>query len=69
MSVVSDNESYEKVLIFGGIQNVVGESIEDIKSSLSNKSFLVTINSRQASKNLFKEAKPRRGRASSQMLS
>ena len=70
MSVVTDNENYEKVLIFGGIQNIIGDSIEEIRSNLSNKSFLVTLNSRQAIKNLFKEMKPKRrgGRASSQML-
>ena len=72
MSVVTDNESYEKVLIFGGISNSVGDSIEDIKSSLSNKSFLITLNSRQNAKSLFKEIKQPRGkpgRASSQVLS
>ena len=57
MSVVTDYESYEKVLIFGGISNSVGDSIEDIKSSLSNKSFLITLNSRQNAKSLFKEIK------------
>jgi len=36
MSVVSDNESYEKVLIFGGITNSAGGSVEEIRSSLSN---------------------------------
>lgn len=36
MSVVTDYESYEKVLIFGGITNKVGERIEDIRSMLSN---------------------------------
>ena len=46
MSVVSDNESYEKILIFGGISNKVGASIEDIQSSLSNKAFLIPLLSR-----------------------
>jgi|Transcript_24891 hypothetical protein len=71
MSVVSDYENYEKVLIFGGISNSIGNSIEEIRSSLSNKSFLITLNSRQATKSLFKEIKqPRKnGRASSQVLS
>ena len=55
MAVVSDNETYEKVLIFGGISNSIGSSIEDIKSSLSNKPFLITLNSRSQGKNLFKE--------------
>ena len=45
MAVVSDDESYEKVLIFGGIQNqVMGESVEDIHSSLNNQAFLVMLN-------------------------
>ena len=44
MSVVTDNESYEKVLIFGGISNSIGETISDIRSSLSNKAFLLTCN-------------------------
>jgi len=73
MSVVSDGEAYEKVLIFGGIQNMIGDSIEEIRSSLSNKSFLITLNSRQNQKSLFKEIKPKKtgalvGRASSQVL-
>ena len=42
MSLVCDEESYEKVLIFGGIQNTV-ES-QNIQSSLSNQAFLVTLN-------------------------
>ena len=45
-SVVSDMENYEKVLIFGGISNSIGDSVEEIKSNLSNKSFLFTLNSR-----------------------
>ena len=45
MGVVSDDESYEKVLIFGGIQNkVTGDTIDDIRSNLSNQAFLVTLN-------------------------
>ena len=59
MAVVSDNESYEKVLIFGGISNKVGETIEDIRSSLSNRAFLITLNSRSAGKSLFKEQSPK----------
>ena len=55
MAVVSDYESYEKVLIFGGISNQVGESIEEIRSSLSNRAFLITLNSRSQGKSLFKE--------------
>ena len=59
MGVVSDYESYEKILIFGGISNTVGTSVEQITSALSNKSYLVTLNSRNANKNLFnKEALP-----------
>ena len=42
MSLVCDDESYEKVLIFGGIQNTV-ES-QNIQSILSNQAFLVTLN-------------------------
>ena len=58
MGVVTDNENYEKMLIFGGISNSVGSSLEEIRSSLSNKSFLITLNSRQQTKSLFKEVKP-----------
>ena len=36
MGVVTDYESYERVLIFGGITNKVGETIEDIRSMLNN---------------------------------
>ena len=72
MGVVTDYENYEKMLIFGGISNSVGESLEEIKSSLSNKAFVVTLNSRQQTKSLFKEIKPVRrpakdGRTSSQI--
>jgi len=62
MSVVTDDESYEKVLIFGGIQNqVVGDTIEDIRSNLSNQAFLVTLSQRREGKSLFKEQSPRMG--------
>ena len=54
MGVVSDNESYEKVLIFGGIMNEVGDSIENIRSSLSNQAFLITLNCRNQKNLLFK---------------
>lgn len=54
MGVVSDNESYEKVLIFGGISNQIGNCVEEIRSALSNKAFLLTLNSRNAAKSLFK---------------
>lgn len=43
MSIVTDSESYERILIFGGIANQIGDTIEDIKSSLSNKAYLVTV--------------------------
>ena len=58
MGVVSDGESYEKILIFGGIANQVGTSIEDITSSLSNKAFLVSLNSRSVTKSLFTKDGP-----------
>jgi hypothetical protein len=54
MGVVSDNESYEKVLIFGGISNQIGNAIEDIRSALNNKAFLITLNCRGTVKSLFK---------------
>ena len=54
MGVVSDREAYEKILIFGGIANSVGERMEDIRSALSNKAFLITLNNRSAAKSLFK---------------
>ena len=43
MGIVTDSESYERILIFGGIANQIGDTIEDIKSSLSNKAYLVTV--------------------------
>lgn len=43
LGVVSDNESYEKVLIFGGISNEIGEDISQVKSHLSNSAFLITL--------------------------
>lgn len=55
MGVVCDNENYEKVLIFGGIANQVGGSFEDIRSSLSNQAFLITLNSRGNARSLFKQ--------------
>ena len=41
--VISDSESYEKVLIFGGISNEIGEDISQVKSTLSNSAFLITL--------------------------
>ena len=64
MGVVTDNEAYEKVLIFGGISNTVGNTIEDIRSKLSNRAFLVSLNSRNQTKSLFKEAPVGRGASS-----
>ena len=63
MGVVSDSESYEKCLIFGGISNQVGSSIEQISSSLSNKAYLITLNCRNQAKSLFKaeEKQDRKG--------
>ena len=55
MGVVTDNENYEKILIFGGIANEVGGSFEEIKSSLSNQAFLITLNCRGAQRSLFKQ--------------
>lgn len=43
LGVVCDGESYEKVLIFGGISNEIGEDISQVKSHLSNSAFLVTL--------------------------
>ena len=60
VSVVSDGESYEKALIFGGIQNTIGDSIEEMRSTLNNNSFLITLNQRANAKLLFKEIKPRK---------
>ena len=60
MSVVSDGKNSEKALIFGGIQNTIDETIEEIRSSLSNKSFLITLNSRINPKSLFKDFRPKK---------
>lgn len=69
MGVVSDYESYEKVLIFGGISNTVDSSvsIEGITSALSNKAFLVTLNCRNANKSLFNKEAPSIAKANSSM--
>lgn len=68
MGVVCDYESYEKVLIFGGISNSVGSSVEQITSSLSNKAFLVSLNCRSANKTMFtKEIAPLSTKAGSVM--
>jgi len=79
MSVISDGENYEKILVFGGISNYVegltsesssptttkkkGSSftyrtpaeIAQMKSSLSNKSYIITVQQRSQFKNYFKE--------------
>jgi hypothetical protein len=46
MGVITDNETYEKIVIFGGIQNEIvkvpdGETF--VKSFLSNQCYLLTI--------------------------
>ena len=57
LGVVCDGESYEKVLIFGGISNEIGEDISQVKSHLSNRAFLVTLHYRTG-KSLFKQPEP-----------
>ena len=64
MSVITDGEQYEKIVVFGGIKNEVKrenqitnlEAQQDsatVMSFLSNKCFLVSIQQRSAGKSLF----------------
>ena len=58
MGVVTDNESYEKIIIFGGIQNTIQKDSKDagnVLSFLSNKCYLVSIQQRSSGKSFFKE--------------
>ena len=55
LSAVTDNESYEKLLLFGGISNEVGDTMADLKSTISNRTFIVTVQQRTSGKSLFKE--------------
>lgn len=46
MGVITDNEQYEKIVIFGGIQNVVQKQEQGdplVQSFLSNKCFSIAI--------------------------
>ena len=54
LNVVTDNESYEKILLFGGISNQVGETVADLKSTISNRTFIITLQQRTTGKSLFK---------------
>lgn len=69
MGVLTDGDSFEKIIIFGGIQNVVKDDVErktdengvvaaidagQVMSFLSNKCFLVTIQQRSSGKSFFK---------------
>lgn len=55
MGVVTDGESYEKILIFGGISNTIGDTIDEMKSALSNRAFLLSLNAKAQGKGLFKD--------------
>ena len=46
MAVVSDGESYEKILIFGGIVNDVSNAtqISEVKSTISNQAYILNVN-------------------------
>lgn len=66
MSVITDGEQYEKIVVFGGIKNEVKrvnqitsqEAKQDsatVMSFLSNKCFLVSIQQRSAGKLLFNQ--------------
>ena len=43
MGVITDSENYEKIIIFGGIQNNIVPETQQVDSFLSNKCYLVTI--------------------------
>lgn len=53
VSVISDGDGFEKIVIFGGITNQPGDTMEDLTSAISNKTFLINVNQRQG-KSLFK---------------
>ena len=59
LSVVTDNEAYEKVLLFGGISNQIGETVAELKSSISNHTFIITVQQRSAGKSFFKPVEPK----------
>lgn len=57
MTLVTDNESFEKIILFGGIQNNIGKQTQEgssqIVSSLTNRTYSITINNMLASGPLF----------------
>jgi len=57
MSVVSDGETYEKILIFGGIESNSENAtdVSQVQSHLSNKTYIVNVQQRSAGKSFFKD--------------
>lgn len=55
MGVITDGIQFEKIIIFGGIQNDVnGNDAGQVLSYLSNKCYLVSVQQRSTGKSLFK---------------
>jgi hypothetical protein len=58
VGVVTDDVSYEQIIVFGGIHNTIEtkeDSSPDVKSFLSNQTYLIRIKQREFNdKNPFK---------------
>jgi hypothetical protein len=63
ISVITDHEQFEKIVLFGGITNKVGETMADLTSEISNKTYLLTVSQRQGQKSLFKQRESTNGTA------
>lgn len=79
MGVITDGDQFEKIIIFGGIQNVVEQKKSEgnevsidagtVSSFLSNKCFLVQIQQRSQGKSFFKDTDGMTSKADSKKYS
>jgi len=59
MSIITDGDQYEKILVFGGISNRPGpkKEITDVQSFLSNQTYIISVQQKNSSTMKFKGKK------------
>lgn len=59
MSVITDGDQYEKIIVFGGISNKPGpkKDITDVQSFLSNQTYIISVQQKNSQSMKFKGKK------------
>lgn len=71
MSIISDGDQYEKILVFGGISNRPGpkKEITDVESFLSNQTYIISVQQKNSNTMKFKGKKNDEGDQSNRDMS